>query len=129
MAWFASLNGAVALSVLAMLSFIGYALLESRYFLEQWIPGIPAAALETLFVLVMVGFWTWALFAAGSGKRVGLAAALAFSTISALIALFDLILYSPIPYGWPLLQIAVWVMLIANAVAIVSLALNLSSSS
>ena len=105
--WFTSLNGAITLSVFAMLSFIGYALLESRYFLEQWIPGITAAVLETLFVLVMVCLWTWALIAASDGRRGGLVAALVLSAISALIALFDLIRYSPIPYGWPLLQIAV----------------------
>ena len=41
--WLTSLNGAITLSAIAMLSFIGYALLEFRYFLEQWIPGIKAA--------------------------------------------------------------------------------------
>jgi hypothetical protein len=124
-AWFTSLNGAITLSVVAMLSFIGYALLESRYFLEQWIPGKTAAVLETLFVLAMVGLWTWALIGASDGKRGGLVAALVFGAISALIALFDLIRYSPIPYGWPLLQIAVWVMLIANALAIASVILHM----
>ena len=30
--WYTSLNGAMVLSVIAMLSFIGYTLLEFRYF-------------------------------------------------------------------------------------------------
>ncbi|MFQ5944506.1 MAG: hypothetical protein ACE5JF_13240 [Anaerolineales bacterium] len=124
-AWFASVNGAIVLSVIAMLSFIAYALLESRYFLEQWIPGRTAAALETLFVVFIVGLWTWGLFAASGGKRGGLIAALVFSGLTALIALFDLIRYSPIPYGWPLLQIGVWVMLVASVLAIASIVLNL----
>ncbi len=123
--WFTSLNGAITLSVLATLSFIGYAILESRYFLEQWIPGISAAVLETLFVLIVVGVWIWALLAANGGSRGGLVVALILSAISALIALFDLIRYSPIPYGWPLLQISVWVMLVASAVSSFSLSLHL----
>ncbi len=123
--WFMSLNGAITLSVLAMLSFIGYAILESRYFLEQWIPGITAAVLETLFVLIVVGLWIWGLLAASGGSRGGLVAALALGAISALIALFDLIRYSPIPFGWPLLQISVWVMLVASAVSILSITLHM----
>ena len=38
--WFTSLNGAITLSALALLSFIGYAFMEARYFLEKWIPGM-----------------------------------------------------------------------------------------
>jgi hypothetical protein len=123
--WFTSLNGAITLSVVAMLSFISYALLEFRYFMEQWIPGKPAAVLETFFVLGMVGLWTRALLVANGGGRGGLVAALVFSAISALIALFDLIRYSPIPWGWPLLQIAVWVMVVTNVLAIASVFLHM----
>ncbi len=41
--WFTSLNGAITLSALALLSFIGYAFMEARYFLEKWIPGDGAS--------------------------------------------------------------------------------------
>ena len=37
--WFTSLNGAITLSALALLSFIGYTFMEARYGLEKWIPG------------------------------------------------------------------------------------------
>jgi hypothetical protein len=123
--WFTSLNGAITLSVIALLSFIGYALLESRYFLEQWLPGRAAAAAETLFVLALVGGWLWALFAATGGSRGGLIAALVFSLLPTLFTLFDLVFYSPIPYGWPLLQIAVWIAFTSCMLAIVAIALRL----
>ncbi|MGD2157417.1 MAG: hypothetical protein PVG32_11140 [Anaerolineales bacterium] len=118
--WFVSLNSAITFSVIAMLSFTAYALLESRYFLEQWIPGITAAALETLFVLVVLGIWIWALLTAVGGHRGALITSMILSGISGLIALFDLIRYSPIPHGWPLLQIGVWVLLCASVLSITS---------
>jgi hypothetical protein len=123
--WFTSLKGAITLSVLALLFFIGYALLESRYFLEQWIPGRAAAAAETLFVLALVGGWLWALFAANGGSRGGLVAALVISFLPALFTLFDLVFYSPIPYGCPLLQIAVWITFTSCVLAIVAIAFRL----
>ena len=70
--WYTSLNGAMVLSVIAMLSFIGYSLLEFRYFLESWIAGVKAATLEMLFVLVLVRCWQIALFAANDGNKAAL---------------------------------------------------------
>ncbi|MEK7276196.1 MAG: hypothetical protein AAB427_02500 [Chloroflexota bacterium] len=99
--WFTSLNGAITLSALALLSFIGYTLMEMRYYLEKWIPGDTAAAVETLVVLLIVGGWLRALFAARDGKRGGLIALLALSGFAILIALYDMqfVLYTPMP--WP----------------------------
>lgn len=121
LAWFTSLQGAIVLSAIAMLSFIGYAILESRYFLEQWTPGVTAATLETLFVLLLVGLWLWALFAAADEKDWGLIVALVIAVVTALIAAYDLIRYSPIPYAWPLVQIAVWVMLVSSVLTVASI--------
>ncbi len=123
--WFVSLHGAMVLSSLAMLSFIGYTLLEFRYFLESWIPGVKAATLEMLFVLVLVGCWQIALFTAYGGKKSGMVGLMIIAVIPAVITLFDLIFYSPIPYGWPLLQIMVCVTLITSSAAIASTAFQL----
>jgi hypothetical protein len=123
--WLTSLNGAITFSSIAMLSFIGYTLLEFRYFLEQWIPGRKAATLEMLFVLAFVGGWQFALFSAYGGKRGGLVAAAILTLIPALITLFDLVLYSPIPYGWPLLQITVWITFFACLIGAAALLVQL----
>ena len=96
--WFTSLNGAVTLSMLSLLAFIGYALMEMRYFLAKWIPRDTAAAVEMFFVLLIVGAWMRALFAATNGKRGGLIALLAFNVVFALIAPYD-VRFFPLP--WP----------------------------
>ena len=96
--WFTSLNGAVTLSTLSLLAFIGYALMEMRYYLEKWIPGDNAAAVEMFVVLLIVGGWIRALFVATSGKRGGLIALLVFNVVFALIAPYD---FQFIPMPWP----------------------------
>jgi hypothetical protein len=43
-----------------------------------------------------------------------------------LITLFDLINYSPIPFGWPLLETIVWVTLVLCVIAVAAPTLQLS---
>jgi hypothetical protein len=123
--WFTSLRGAITLSSIAMLSFIGYVFLEAYFFLGQWISGIPAAAGMTFVVIAIVGGWIWGLLAAVGGSRGGLIAMLIFGSLPIIITLYDLILYSPIPYGWPLLQIAVWTTFVLCLIAAIAIALQL----
>ena len=61
--WFISLNGTLTISALSLLSFIGYTLMEMRYFLAKWIPGDGAVMVETIVILLIVGGWLRALFA------------------------------------------------------------------
>ena len=68
----------------------------------------------------------WGLLAAVGGSRAGLIAALAFGSLPVLITLYDLILYSPIPYGWPLLQIVVWTTFVLCLIAAAAIAFQLS---
>lgn len=97
-----------------MLSFSGHTFLEARYFLGQWIPGNTATVIETLVVLAIVGCWLYAFSNMVADRRSGVIVALILSIVLALIALFALINYSSIPYGWPLLEISVWIMLVSN---------------
>ncbi len=101
--WFTSLNGTITLSALSLLSFIGYVFLMSRYFLAKWIPGDSAAAAETIGVILVVGGWMRALFAAANGRRGGLIALLAFSAVTTLIGVYDL----PQPGPWPSIMMVV----------------------
>ncbi|NIN66686.1 MAG: hypothetical protein GTO63_18760 [Anaerolineae bacterium] len=123
--WFSSLQGAIALSVTALLSFVAYAFLVSRYVLEQLTPGMVAASVETLVVVAIAGGWTWGLLAAARGSRSGLIAALAFTLLPALFTLYDLVFNSPIPFGWPLLQGVVWVTFGLCMIAIAAVSLRL----
>lgn len=115
--WFTSLSGSVMLSALALLAFIGYALMEMRYFLAKWIPGDDAAAVETIVILLIVGGWLRALFVAANGRRGGFIALFALSVFTALIAPYD-IRYFPLP--WPE-QIAVIGTFIFAVIAIAAL--------
>jgi hypothetical protein len=123
--WITSLKGTITLSVIALLAFVGYTFLESRYFLEQWIPGVTAAAVETVIVIAITGGWLWALFAAADGSRGALIAVLIFGALPGLMTLYDLIFYSPIPYGWPLMQIMVWTTFVTSVLGTVVVALQL----
>lgn len=119
--WFTSLNGAITLSALSLLSFIGYTLMEMRYYLEKWIPGDNAAAMEMFVVLLIVGGWIQALFVATSGKRGGLIALLVFNVVFALIAPYD---FQFIPMPWPE-QTMVIATFVSSLIAIAALVLQL----
>jgi hypothetical protein len=122
--WFTSLKGAITLSVIAMLSFIAYAFLVSRYVLEQLTPGRFAAE-TTLVVIAIVGGWIWGLLAAAGDSRGGLRAALACSTLPALFTLYDLIFHSPVPFGWPLVEITVWTTFASCVIAMAAITFQL----
>ena len=122
--WFTSLSGAITLSALALLSFIGYTLMEMRYFLGKWIPGDGAAAVETIVILLIVGGWLRALFVATNGRRGGLVALLALSVFNVMIGLYDLQFVLNTPMPWPE-QLTVIVMLIVGVVAAAALVLHL----
>jgi hypothetical protein len=117
---FTSLNGALTLSALSLLSFIGYTLMEMRYFLEKWIPGDSAAMIETIVILLIVGGWLRALFVTAGGKRGGLIALLALSGFATLIALYDMQFVFSGPMAWPELTM-VFVMLGLAVLAIAAL--------
>jgi hypothetical protein len=124
--WLISLNGAVVASAAALVAFIGYALLVFRYVMDELMPGIPSAAVQTIFVLLLVGCWIWSLSAAASNSKGGLVGALICTSLPALFTLYDLVFHSPVRYGWPLVQISVWVTFIVTLPAIALLAYRLS---
>ena len=124
--WFTSLNGAITLSALALLSFIGFAFIVARYYLEKWIPGDDAAMVETIVLLLIIGGWLRALFVAAGGRRGGLTALFAFSVLVTLIALYDMqfVLYAQI--SWPE-QLMVVVMLIVGVIVTAAMGVHLRS--
>jgi hypothetical protein len=75
--WFLSLNGAITLSLIAFLTFLGRAFLDWRY--ESHNFGSAGSALETIYLLGFIAFaggWVWAMLAAIRGSRRGLIACL-----------------------------------------------------
>lgn len=119
-------NGLILLSIGGLLAFVAYAFLVSRYLLEELTPGIGAAVVETLIVLIIVGGWVWGLLLASQGHRKGLYILLVCSLLPSLFTLYDLIFYSPVPYGWPLLQIVVWATFVTCATSTITVILKLA---
>ena len=118
--WFVSIEGFAILSGVAMLAFFGYAFLESRYFLADWTPGVGATAVQMIVLQAILGGWMWAVLSGWAGGRSGLMTAMVLSIVVALIMLYDIIFYSPVEYGWPLVQIMLWVTFVASVLAGIS---------
>lgn len=120
-----SLDSALTWASLSLLSFIGYTLMEMRYFLEKWIPGDNAAMIEVIVILLLIGGWLWALFAAAAGRRGGQKALLAFGGFAVLIALYDMqYVFSPqAALPWPETTM-IFAMLGLAIAAIVALSLS-----
>ena len=119
--WLTSSKGVILVSILGLLAFVAYAFLVSRYVLEGLTPGITAALIETLIVLAIVGGWVWGLLSASADIQSGWIVLLISSLLPTMFTLYDLAFFSPIPYGWPLLQIVVWVTFLTNATACIAI--------
>lgn len=122
--WFTALNGAVTLSALSLVSFIGYTLAIMRFYLEYWIPGEFAAMIEIVAVILIVGGWLRSLFVAAGGRRGGLIALVAFSGFAALASLYDMQFVLFKPMAWPE-QVMIVVSLGMAALALAALASQL----
>jgi hypothetical protein len=79
--WISSLNGAIVLSLLALLSNVWRGFLDAMFVLphEYGEEGVLQLA-AIIFTLLFAG-WAWALFAAWRGSRRGLVAAIAINAL------------------------------------------------
>lgn len=131
MAWLSSLNGAITCSVIALMSFVGRSFLDARYVLTEDMPNASKAAIAgwTLFNMVFVGGWVWALVASARGSRGGLIAALAIALFTGLLGgAASLIAFRPVmPSAKPLGDIAIWSNLIFGLLAALAVGLRLRS--
>jgi hypothetical protein len=114
-----SLSTVITVSSLALVAFVGYALMEFRFFLENWIPGPTAAMLEAVVVLLIVGGWLRALLVASAGSRGGLTALLVFSAVGVLIGLYDMQFVLNTPMPWPEQIMVILMLLVSIAAAVV----------
>ena len=127
--WLMSLNGAITLSVIAFLTFLGRAFIDWRY---EYPYQDPAGNWDTPGVLIymaLAGGWLWGLLAATQGSRRGLIGCLtAVLLLDVAFALATVLLFCPpwtdcqgSPSVWPW----IWANLISGAVAAVALAFQL----
>src|SRR5512138_3711386 len=83
--WFTSLNGAVTLSVIALLTELWRAFVDFQHEYSNFLTGAGAVLLGTLLYTALFGGWAWALVRAMRGSRSALIAALIINLLFLLI--------------------------------------------
>jgi hypothetical protein len=128
MTWLSSLNGAIAVSIIALMSFVGRSFLDARYVLTEDMPNASKAMVGgwALFTMVLVGGWVWAIVAVAQGSRGGLIAAVLIAALVGLYGGASLIAFRPImPSAKPLGEIVIWSNLVFGLVAALVVGLRL----
>jgi hypothetical protein len=125
---FLSLHGAITLSVIALLTFLGRAFLDWRY--ESRNLGPAGSNLETIYVLgyvAFVGGWVWAMLVAIRGSRRGLIACLIIALLLNVVFALGTYLYLCPPgcIGFPHLWPWNWAQLILGVLAAIALVFQL----
>lgn len=127
--WFESRNGALALSVLALLSLLGRTLLDYRYIFAEEFPsyGPGSVGLATLIYVAIAGGWIWALLAADGGRRGAWIALLVFALLTGLGlgAASILAFWPPMQSATPLGEIALLSNLVFGLLAAIAAWLQL----
>jgi len=125
--WFMSLNGAIALTAIALLTELWRAFLDFQHEYSTYLQGTGMIFIGTLIYTVFFAAWVWALLAAARGSRGGLIAALVINLVFLLIIPVGmLVAYCPSPCAtyWPLFEIGNWINLIFGLLAGVALVLQ-----
>lgn len=125
---FRSRSGAVTLTWLALLAFLGRTMVDWRYVYPDEVPdGAPMAATLVVTVAVIAG-WIWSILAAGRGERRGTIGALAWVLFLAVgLAAVTTVSLCPTPCqtAWPLMEAANWVQFVVGVLAAVALGIQL----
>jgi len=125
---YTSLNGAITLSVIAFLTFLGRAFMDWRY---EYPHQDPLGSWDTpgaLIYMALAGLWLWGMLTAVRGSRRGLIGSLiAVLVLDVAFALATYFFFCP-PWtgcqGWPNAWPWNWANLITGAVAAVALVLQ-----
>ena len=129
--WLISLNGAVTLSGIALLTELWRAFLDFQHEYSNFLTSTGAVLLGTLLYTALFGGCAWALLRAMRGSRSALIAALIINLLFLLVLpVGALIAYcpSPCPELWPLFELADWINLLFGLLATVARAFQLRPS-
>ncbi len=130
--WFLSLNGAITLSVIALLAVLARLTFLDALFVPEFRnmfskdqPG--PIVLAMLGFMVFFGGWMWALLSFMRGSRAGMIVTLIYSLIVAFaFGVFTLIVFCPVGCAaWPAGNFIVWVALTAGLAASIALGFQL----
>ncbi len=108
---FTSLNGAITLSVISLLVFLGRTFIDFYYVYREFSLGVGMVGLTMLANMALFGGWIWGLLSAVKGSRRGLITVLVFDLFFFLaIAVGTVVSYCPSPCqtAWPIGEITIW---------------------
>ena len=126
--WFTSLNGAIALSTIALLSLLARTFVDFQFVFTEFASSPGQAALAVLIMTALFGSWFWGLLVAVRGSRRGLMVVLILTLLLPFgegIATLISFCPSPCPTAWPLMEIANWSNVILGLVAALAVGLHL----
>jgi len=130
--WFSSLKGALTLSVISLLVFLGRTFIDFYFVYPEFSLDVGMVGLTILANLAFFGGWIWAMLSAVQGRRRGVIALLGIDLFFLLfIAVGTLVSYCPSQCrtGWPVGEIFIWASLVAGLVAALSLVAHLRRGS
>jgi len=126
--WFRSRGGAVTLSWLALLAFLGRTMLDWRYVYPIEVPEGAVTMMSLVVTVAFIAGWIWSILAAGRGARRGTVGALAlvlFLGVGLGAATPVALCPSPCQTAWPLMEIANWAQLVLGVLAAIALGIQL----
>jgi hypothetical protein len=133
--WLVSLNGAVALAIVAFATLIARVTFLDALYVPEFRVMFPenqptSIALMIVIFMIFIGVWVWSLLAASRGSRGGLIVTLLYSLFTALGGgLITLTAFCPIGCAAPPVGDAVvWTNLIFGLAASIALGLQLTRS-
>jgi hypothetical protein len=118
--WFLSLSGAITLTIISLLIFLGRAFVDFYYVFGEFGLDVSMVAGAIVIYLALFGGWIWGLLSAVQGSRRGMIAMFSFNLFFLLIiAIGTLVSYCPSPCrtGWPLGEILIWLSLVFGVLA------------
>lgn len=126
--WFTSFNGAITLTVISLLVFLGRAFIDFYFVFGEFGLSLGMVTVAILVYLALFGGWIWALLAAVKGSSRGVAALFGFNLFFLLfIAVGTLVSYCPSPCStaWPLGEITNWLSLVVGLLVAIALGFQL----
>lgn len=125
---FTSLNGAVTISVIALITELWRAFVDFQYEYSNFLNSTRSVLLATLLYTILFCGWAWALMGTMHRNCTSLITAFIINLLFLLaIPIGTLVAYcpSPCPSLWPIMELANWINLLFGILATVALALQL----
>lgn len=130
--WFSSLNGAITLSAIAFVLFLGRTFLDFQFVLPEFMSTTSQVITGVLLSMVIFGAWLWGLLAGARGNRGAMVMAFIFPLLFGVGAgIGTLISFCPSPCATAggLMEVANWTNLITGLLAVAAAGMWLRKTS